>query len=49
MIDAMAPKDDLRRWLSKDWTHVAILYGIILLTLSLVVQVVATIFLSSLS
>jgi hypothetical protein len=36
---------DLIRWLRESWTHRFIAYTILVLTLSLVVQVIATVFL----
>jgi hypothetical protein len=36
-------RDDLHEWLHASWTHWAILYGVVVLTVSLVVQVIATV------
>jgi hypothetical protein len=32
----------LRKWLSDDWTHRLIAYGVVVVTLSLIVQIIAT-------
>ena len=34
---------DLRRWVAESWTHRLIAYGVVVVTLSLLVQVVATV------
>jgi hypothetical protein len=33
----------LRKWLDDGWTHRLIAYGVIIVTLSLIVQVIATV------
>lgn len=33
----------LRKWMAESWTHTLIVYGLIVITLSLVVQIIATV------
>lgn len=33
----------LRKWMAESWTHTLIVYGLVVVTLSLIVQVVATV------
>ena len=39
---------DFRKWVSEDWTHSLIIYGVIVITLSLIVQIIATVILGRL-
>lgn len=43
MGSALLMKHDFREWLRDDWTHLAIVYAAVIITLSLIVQIVATV------
>jgi hypothetical protein len=38
----------LRKWLNDDWTHRLIAYGVVVVTLSMIVQIVATVMIGQL-